>query len=713
MKSRTLAARTALVSGLSAIALIACFASPASAVFDHKEDIPAFKVPACAQIQDLAVDEANEWIYVSCAPDAGLGVNGEESIKRFDLDGNPAPFSHSGPYLTGNTITGNPGSEDGTMKAFAPKLRIAIDNSPSPNQGYLFITSAPDINVYRPTGEYAFEVSQPVETTIPNRLTGLEVGPDGSIYVQSLYPGGRVSKYNPQLQEVKRLYKFGSEGGFSSDWIKVDSTGALWDMSESYDGPFGTPSVRKFEADQFTTELKPGFGKAVEPRFKALHSPYVIPNPLLAVGSSELAGIDIDVDTNELYVNRRNQIEVYSPGTAAESTYQTTPSFGTGLLTESLALAVTQDHYLYASSNDDEIVRFGPGQVLPDVHTLPADIEEVGHKGATLHGNVELDGANGGTAIKDCKLEYGTSMAYGSTKQCTPDAVGANFSSDTAVSASTGETLNSGVTYHYRFMAENSKGKNFGADKTFIPAYVLKVQTLGASNLTLDEAKTSASAKLNASFDPDGKATEYKFLYGVTNNYGLETPFESGGSASGVVEKGTVLTDLPVGKQFHFRVVTKNADGITLGADRTFSTASPPEITGVRATEVTETSAILNASVNPVGFATDYHFEYGITPDLRPVDAGQTRAIGAGSEPVAVAEDHRPPPGVTYHFRVVAGEPVGRERQRRHDLRLLAAGLPERPRPPADRPQLPARLPRLRARLAGRGRRRRCSAEAT
>ena len=57
-----------------------------------------------------------------------------------------------------------------------------------------------------------------------------------------------------------------------------------------------------------------------------------------------------------------------------------------------------------------------------------------------------------------------------------------------------------GTPYHYRFKATNEKGTNFGIDRTFVPAYVLKVKTLPPSPVAEHEVT------LRGSLDPDGKA---------------------------------------------------------------------------------------------------------------------------------------------------------------------------------------------------------------
>jgi hypothetical protein len=84
----------------------------------------------------------------------------------------------------------------------------------------------------------------------------------------------------------------------------------------------------------------------------------------------------------------------------------------------------------------------------------------------------------------------------------------------------------------------------------------------------------------------------------------------------------------------------------------------PPLATTLPASSLTSTSALLNATVNPNGFSTSVHFEWGTTTNY-----GNTTApvsVDAGSSAVAIAQTITGlQPGVTYHFRVVADNLAG------------------------------------------------------
>jgi len=98
----------------------------------------------------------------------------------------------------------------------------------------------------------------------------------------------------------------------------------------------------------------------------------------------------------------------------------------------------------------------------------------------------------------------------------------------------------------------------------------------------------------------------------------------------------------------------------THGENSVFETLPPVLVEEEFSTDVRSTSATINATVNPLGSATGYHFLYG------PCGAGECaapvpdEAIGSGKTPVPV-EAHLQglTAGQTYHYHLIATNPLG------------------------------------------------------
>ena len=111
---------------------------------------------------------------------------------------------------------------------------------------------------------------------------------------------------------------------------------------------------------------------------------------------------------------------------------------------------------------------------------------------------------------------------------------------------------------------------------------------------------------------------------------------------------------------YHFRSVAHNAGGTAYGNDRTFTTLSTmglPVVTTNPATNVSNSSATLNGSLDPHGLTTSVHFQYGTTTNYGFTAAVQTqsgntfRNVSANISGLTAS--------TTYHFRIVATNSAG------------------------------------------------------
>jgi hypothetical protein len=238
---------------------------------------------------------------------------------------------------------------------------------------------------------------------------------------------------------------------------------------------------------------------------------------------------------------------------------------------------VTHDVYVtnnreYGEARRVEKFVRGPSFVVPTTDTeqptQPSEPDE-----AVLHGTLNPDGL----PTKTCYFEYGPTQSLGSVVPCTQ---GQEFtgSSDIAVSAPLAG-LEKGTKYWVKLFAANSANElisdggpeKFIAQSKPIPTsvFVSKVNTDGAS--------------FNATIDPNGGRTWYYWEYGPTTAYGRTTPekrlrredateLELHESLTEPFAVSNLVSGFEPGESVHFRVVVKNEQGMTTGADQEFVT---------------------------------------------------------------------------------------------------------------------------------------------
>jgi hypothetical protein len=133
-----------------------------------------------------------------------------------------------------------------------------------------------------------------------------------------------------------------------------------------------------------------------------------------------------------------------------------------------------------------------------------------------------------------------------------------------------------------------------------------------------------------------------------------EAPDADAGSGDADAAESANVSGLHPLTTYHFRVVATNAAGTSIGADQEFTTNPlAPAAETLPASDLAQSSATLNGSVNPKGVATSYHFEFGpsaaygsVTPDQSAAPSGSTLAVSAALSALGA--------GGTYHFRLVA-----------------------------------------------------------
>jgi len=172
---------------------------------------------------------------------------------------------------------------------------------------------------------------------------------------------------------------------------------------------------------------------------------------------------------------------------------------------------------------------------------------------------------------------------------------------------------------------------------------------------------TTNAATLSGSLNPNGVATTLQFEYGLTTSYGTIVSLAGTFTGNATVVVSTNLTGLTPATLYHFRLDATNANGLTLGSDLIFITATnimpvtnqPPTVTTSVVSGVTTNNATLNATVNPNNQNTTALFLYGLTTNYNftaivagTLTGGSSQAVDATITGLA--------PSTTYHYAITA-----------------------------------------------------------
>lgn len=305
------------------------------------------------------------------------------------------------------------------------------------------------------------------------------------------------------------------------------------------------------------------------------------------------------------------------------------------------------------TSYDYRVVATNPGGTSYEpnqtVRTLPnppiVETSSYISSTSTLTGAVNPSGGE-----TTCSFEYGNTHLYGHTIPCATspgdsEAVVEVFAQPTG--------LTPGQTYHFRLVASNAGGTNYGADQTFTAAAgPPTVQTSEATAITQSTARLTGTVNPNAS-----EITECELEYGPTAGYGATTPCSTlPGSGNTAVPVSAQVGNLSANTTYHFRVLARNASRTSYGGDQTFKTLpNPPVVFTGNAAEITDNSAVIHGQVDPNGAeVTECTIAYGPTTHYGS-NAPCEPLPGAGTSPVsASALITGLAPSTEYHYRMIA-----------------------------------------------------------
>jgi hypothetical protein len=218
------------------------------------------------------------------------------------------------------------------------------------------------------------------------------------------------------------------------------------------------------------------------------------------------------------------------------------------------------------------------------------------------------------------------------------------------------------VNSHHLYVGDAIEGA--GVIDVFGPDVVLPDPVTGAA-----ENAEPHSATLTGTVNPvEGGDAECVFDWGVTPGLGKTAPcFELVHNGPNPVPVEAALTELEPDTKYYYRLQASNHNGTNTGEGEILSfTTLGPALHEAWASEVTDHSATLSASIDAHGAPTSYYFEYGTsrsygaTVPAIGATAPRGAPVGSGegdvtiSQPVAELEADK-----SYHYRLVALSEVG------------------------------------------------------
>lgn len=309
----------------------------------------------------------------------------------------------------------------------------------------------------------------------------------------------------------------------------------------------------------------------------------------------------------------------------------------------SVALTVT-DTLGFTATKSVPVTVANPA--APAVATSAAT--SVSGSGATLNGTVNPWGH--ATAYQ---FRYGTSPT--NLDQATAVTSAGDGTVAEAESATIGG-LTSATTYYYQLIGSYGSGSTVAGDvesftttATSPPPHVPVVATGTATDVGV------TTATLNGTIDPDGLLVTYDFAWGTSPSALTNTTSATTGPTGTTSQSvAAPLAGLRSGTTFYYRLDVHSGGDTDSGSVVNFTTAVTPAVVKLgKPTGITAHGATLAGTVNPDGFATMYHFEYGTTASYGK--SSTVASAGAGADPTVVtATIGGLAAGVTYHYRLVA-----------------------------------------------------------
>jgi hypothetical protein len=388
----------------------------------------------------VAVDQQEHWVYVL---DVGAG-----SLLRFDREGQPVDFGGSAGYITGNAISG--------LSFFAGngESQVAVDSTSHD----FYVTTQQALLAFHADGEPAIFSAGPGAGTneLPyphpgTELLGVAVDSNGTIYASD-YAGATVDIYAHSGEPITEFSVAEPAN------LAVDTSGAVY--VNRWHG-----SVLKFNPSAYPVTSLTTYTAAPEP-----------------LATLEAYSVAVDPATNDVYVAQGivdHTIAWYDEAGTLEATFGDEEGvyLGVGIDGESTMVENTTIFGAHAATSGPSRVEIFKPKVFyegkPRVEHIAAS--DVSGNSATLTAGIN-PGSYGTTyvfqyGLQDCSLGPCTSVPAVAV------SIGSGHEEVKVSQALTGLAAN--TVYHYRVVANNSKGSNLDLDLESDHTFTTQTNSLG------------------------------------------------------------------------------------------------------------------------------------------------------------------------------------------------------------------------------------------
>jgi hypothetical protein len=392
----------------------------------------------------------------------------QTAIRAFKPNGEPAPFSGTASYISGNQLTGSPN------QPFTGPHAVAVDS-----RGDIYVADFFFTHVYAPTGEALAEFFA-AEANL------LGVDPTGVVYVGSSqgleaqkpseYPVTSTTGYSSVPITATSGASLGVDSG--NGQLYVGDTSVRQYASQSAGGAllgeFGSEQLAGGSAAGVTVDRSSGpnagdvyvsTGAQVDRFGPSVTAPEVVTEPATVNSVTQPATLNGTVNPEGVAVTEC-EFE-YGPNTVYGQTVECAggaASVGSGGAPVSVTAGVTglapgNYHFRLVAGNADAGSK-GSDRTFAIIGPplIEGESAEAAHTEAQLMATI-----NPGNSPVVYRFEYGTTTAYGSTTQT------ATLPAGTApAQAGLGIVgLQPGTTYHFRVVAGNAFETVVGPDATF------------------------------------------------------------------------------------------------------------------------------------------------------------------------------------------------------------------------------------------------------